>query len=186
MRKRNQKRRPPTRRKMNEARRVQGILGVLFIVIAALAIGVGIWLRLTPAPSPAPPKPPSEAKIYLPKVNPEGELTYESRPVAIQSPQTAYQEVFERLIRESGVFPRGTRLLSATAQNGILTLNFSKALVDNFEGGSSEETALINALTYTAGSFPNIERVRILVDGQPVESIGGHIEILQALPVTRP
>jgi hypothetical protein len=38
---------------MNEARRVQGMLGVLFVAIAALAIAVGVWLRLTPAPPPA-------------------------------------------------------------------------------------------------------------------------------------
>ncbi|MCX7925850.1 MAG: GerMN domain-containing protein [Fimbriimonadales bacterium] len=170
---------------MNEARRVQSMLGVLFVVIAALAIGVGVWLRLTPAPPPPAPKPPSEAKLYLPKVTPQGELTYESKPLAIQNPETAYKEVFEKLIRESGVFPRGTRLLSATAQNGALTLNFSKELVDNFEGGVTEETALVNALTYTAGSFPNIERVQILVEGKPVESIGGHIETAVALPVTR-
>jgi hypothetical protein len=37
---------------MNEARRVQGMLGVLFVAIAALAIAVGVWLRLTPAPPP--------------------------------------------------------------------------------------------------------------------------------------
>ncbi|MFN3690779.1 MAG: GerMN domain-containing protein, partial [Fimbriimonadales bacterium] len=184
--KRKRKRRLSTRHKMNEARRVQSLLGVLFIVIAALAIGVGIWLRLTPAPPPEPPQPPREAKIYIPKVDPEGELAYESRPVAIQRPETAYREVFERLIRESGVFPRGVRLLGATARNGVLTLNFSKAMVDNFAGGVTEETALVNALTYTAGSFPNIERVQILVEGKPVESLGGHIEISKALPVTHP
>jgi germination protein M len=170
---------------MNEARRVQGMLGVLFVAIAALAIAVGVWLRLTPAPPPTPPAPPREARIYLPKVNAQGELTYESKPVAIQNPDTAYTEVFERLIRESGVFPEGVRLLSATVQKGALQLNFSSELTENFAGGSDDEAALVNAITSTAGSFPNIERVQILVDGKPVESLGGHIDLSQAIPVSR-
>jgi len=170
---------------MNEARRVQGMLGVLFVAIAALAIAVGVWLRLTPAPPPTPPAPPREARIYLPKVNAQGELTYESKPVTIQNPNAAYTEVFETLIRESGVFPEGVRLLSATVQNGALQLNFSPELTENFAGGSDDEAALVNAITSTAGSFPNVERVQILVDGKPVESLGGHIDLSHALPVSR-
>lgn len=170
---------------MNEARRVQSMLGVLFVAIAALAIGVGVWLRLTPPPAPPPPKPPSEAKIYIPKVNPQGELTYESKPVAIRNPDAAYKEVFEQLIQQSGVFPPGTRLLSATMHDGSLQLNFSAELVQNFEGGSDDEAALINAITSTAGSFPEVQRVQIVVEGKPVESLGGHIDLSQALPVSR-
>jgi len=170
---------------MNEARRVQGMLGVLFVAIAALAIAVGVWLRLTPAPPPPPPAPPREARIYIPKVNPQGELTYESKPVAIQNPDAPYTEVFETLIRESGVFPKGARLLGATVRDGTLQLNFSPELTQNFEGGSDDEAALVNAITSTAGSFPNIERVQILVDGKPIESLGGHIDLSHALPVSR-
>ncbi|MCX7992462.1 MAG: GerMN domain-containing protein [Fimbriimonadales bacterium] len=170
---------------MNEARRVQSMLGVLFVVIAALAIGVGVWLRLTPAPPPPPPKPPSEAKIYIPKVNPQGEITYESKPVKIQDPETAYKEVFEKLVRESGIFPAGTRLLKAQVQNGVLQLDFSADLEKNFTGGSDDEAALINAITSTAGSFPNVRQVQVFVEGKPIESLGGHIDLSQALPVTR-
>ncbi|GIV08427.1 MAG: hypothetical protein KatS3mg019_0518 [Fimbriimonadales bacterium] len=180
------KRTRTARREMNEARRVQSFLGILFVVIAALAIGVGVWLRLTPAPPPEPPKPPREAKIYIPKVSPQGELTYESKPIAIQNPDTAYKEVFEKLIRESGVFPQGAHLLSATVQGSTLQLNFSAELTNHFEGGSDDEAALVNAVSTTAGSFPNIERVQILVQGKPIESLGGHIDLSQALPVTRP
>jgi hypothetical protein len=34
-------------------------------------------------------------------------------------------------------------------------------------------------------SFPNIVRVQILVDGKPIESLGGHIDLSQAIPVSR-
>jgi hypothetical protein len=81
-------------------------------------------------------------------VDAQGELTYESKPVAIQNPDAAYTEVFETLIRESGVFPKGARLLGATIRGGTLQLNFSP-------------------------------------DGKPIESLGGHIDLSHALPVSR-
>jgi spore germination protein GerM len=70
-------------------------------------------------------------------------------------------------------------------QNGTLQLNFSPELTQNFEGGSDNEAALINAITSTAGSFPTVERVQILVNNKPIESLGGHIDLSQALPVSR-
>lgn len=169
---------------MNEARRVQALLGVLFVVVAALAIAVGVWLRLTPPPPPPPPQPPREAKLYIPRFDPQGEVSYQSKRVPIRDPAVAYREVYEQLIRESGAFPQGTRLLDARLQNGTLQLNFSEELVSNFEGGASWETALVNAITSTAASFPEVQRVQILVQGKPVESIGGHVDISQALPVS--
>ncbi|MCS7190369.1 MAG: GerMN domain-containing protein, partial [Fimbriimonadales bacterium] len=68
---------------------------------------------------------------------------------------------------------------------GSLQLNFSAELVQNFEGGSDDEAALINVITSTAGSFPEVQRVQIVVEGKPVESLGGHIDLSQALPVSR-
>lgn len=169
---------------MNEARRVQGLLGILFVIVAAVAIAIGVWLRLTPAPTPPPPQPPREAKLTIPKFDAQGEVHYESQRVVVRNPDAAYHEVFTQLIRQAGVFPEGTRLLSATLRDGTLELNFSQELINNFSGGVSQETALINAITSTAASLPNVQRVRILVDGKPIESIGGHVDVSQALPVS--
>lgn len=169
---------------MNEARRVQALLGVLFVSVAALAIAVGIWLRLTPPPPPPPPQPPREAQLYIPQFDARGEVSYLRKRVPIRNPADAYREAYELLIRESKVFPKGTRLLEARVRNGTLQLNFSEELISNFEGGASWETALVNAITSTAASFPEVQRVQILVQGKPVETIGGHVDLSQALPVS--
>ncbi len=170
------------RSKVNEARRVQGLLGVLFVLIAGVAIAVGIWLRLAPKPTPEPPTMPSTVQVYVPKVDERGELTYEPKTVDVG--ERGYQGVFEKLIQEAKVFPEGTRLLRAERQGDTLILDFSEELVSGFAGGSDDEAALINALTRTASGFPEIRRLRILVQGQPVESIGGHIETSQPLTVS--
>ncbi|MFQ3610408.1 MAG: GerMN domain-containing protein [Fimbriimonadales bacterium] len=167
---------------MNEARRVQGLLGVLFVVIAGIAIGVGVWLRLSPTPMPPSPTMPPSVQVYVPKVDSRGELTYEPKTVAVG--ERGYQGVFEQLIREAPVFPQGTRLLKAERDGDTLVLDFSTELVDGFSGGSDDEAALINALTRTAGGFPEIKRIRLLVEGKPIESIGGHIDTTQPLTVS--
>ncbi|GBC92765.1 hypothetical protein HRbin15_01242 [bacterium HR15] len=170
---------------MSEARRVQTLLGGFFIVIALAAVGVGIWLRLTrPTPAPPPPLPPT-VRLYIPHINDQGELRYEPKTVAISNRANAYREAFEHLIHQTPVFPKGTRLLNAELKGDTLELNFSAELVQNFEGGSDTEAALINAITRSASSFPAVQKVQILIEGKPTESIGGHLDISQPLPVQR-
>ena len=41
---------------VNQARQVQGYLGIILVIIAIVAIGVGVWLRLTPPPPPNTPQ----------------------------------------------------------------------------------------------------------------------------------
>lgn len=59
----------------------------------------------------------------------------------------------------------------------MLTVNFNEKLRDNFAGGSSSEGLLIfsvvNTLTGIEG-YSNYQ-VRFLINGEPFESIGGHI-----------
>ncbi len=167
---------------MSEARRVQTLLGGLFIVIALVAVGVGIWLRLTRPPAPVAERPPSSVQIYVPRVDEQGETRYEPKTVSVASAPNAYNAAFEQLIRETPLFPRGTRLISATLKGDTLVLNFSAEL-GRFEGGSDAEAALVNAITRTAASFPAVQKVQILVEGQPIDSIGGHLDTSQPLPV---
>ncbi|MEN3001332.1 MAG: GerMN domain-containing protein [Armatimonadota bacterium] len=171
---------------MSEARRVQTLLGGLFVLIALTAVSVGVWLRLTKPTTPPPPPVPPTIRIYIPQMNDQGEWRYESKTVTIQNRADAYREAFEQLIQQTPVFPKGARLLSATLRNGTLELNFSADLVQNFEGGSDMEAALVNAITRTASSFPSVQKVQILVEGKPVESIGGHLDISQPLPAQGP
>lgn len=168
------------------ARRIQTVLGWLFFGITGLAIGVAIWLRLTPKPeNPSNPhRPPSEVIITIPNIK-DGEITYTERPLQVPKDKSAYEVAFQALLREASQFPKSARLLGASNENGILVLNFSKELQDDFEGGSDNEAAVINAITRTAGAFPEIRQVQILIEGKSVESLADHIEIMEPLPVEK-
>jgi spore germination protein GerM len=168
------------------ARRIQTVLGWLFFGITGLAIGVAIWLRLTPKPENPSDNhlPPAEVIITIPYVK-DGEISYTQRTLHVPANKNAYDVAFQTLLREAPQFPKRARLLSAVREDNTLILNFSKELQEDFEGGSDNEAAVINAITRTAGTFPEIRQVQILIAGNKIEALADHIEISEPLPVER-
>ena len=88
----------------------------------------------------------------------------------------------------SGVsaLPPRTRLqrVFRDAESGTLFLDFDSALVTEHPGGSTAEWATLAALVRTIGAnFPEVARVQVLVDGQPVETLAGHYDTSQPLDV---
>lgn len=80
------------------------------------------------------------------------------------------------------VLPQGTRLLGYDVQETVATLDFSNALVAAHPGGSMSELLTIYGLANTlAVNFPHIRKVRILVEGRPVETLKGHVDLRQPI-----
>lgn len=85
-----------------------------------------------------------------------------------------------------GPLPPGTRLLSVVLNNGLATTNFSHQLRDNFAGGDTQEARTVSAVLKALGRFPTVARVQILVDGKPIDTLGGLLVLSAPLPVIRP
>ena len=85
----------------------------------------------------------------------------------------------------ASLFPDGTELLETYwTDRGTLYLDWNKALAEGFRGGTARERGLIASIVRTAGeNLPGVERVMILVEGEPLESIGGHFDVLSPLLV---
>jgi len=83
------------------------------------------------------------------------------------------------------LFPEGTELLEAYwTDKGTLYLDWNKALTQGFRGGTARERSLLASIVRTAGeNLPGVERVMILVEGEPAETIGGHFDVLSPLSV---
>jgi germination protein M len=73
--------------------------------------------------------------------------------------------------------PRGTRLLRVRVEKGVATADFSKELTANFQGGSDNEGVTVYAVVDTLTSLPTVKQTRLLVEGQPIDSIGGHLDV---------
>lgn len=80
--------------------------------------------------------------------------------------------------------PQNTKLLGLSVHEGLAIANFSREIVDNFNGGSLLESYLVKAIVNTLTEFPTINRVQLLVEGEPVESFGGHVLITGPLSRT--
>lgn len=76
------------------------------------------------------------------------------------------------------IMPAQTRVLGISEQNGVASVDFSRDLVAGHPGGSVSELFTLYGLADTlAENFPYIRQVRILIEGQPVESIKGHVDL---------
>jgi spore germination protein GerM len=118
-------------------------------------------------------------------------LVSEYRDVVVKDrPAEQVRSIYRELLAgpskgHTTLFPEGTELLEAYwTDKGTLYLNWSKTLTSGFRGGTARERALIASIVRTAGeNLPGVERVMILVEGEPAETIGGHFDVLSPLQV---
>jgi len=99
---------------------------------------------------------------------------------AARSPQDALTRLITFRSEREGIaspIPPGTRLRSVRIdEDGTAVADFSREIQDNFNGGARFEQVMVYSIVNTLAQFPQVKRVRILVEGQPVESLGGHID----------
>lgn len=77
--------------------------------------------------------------------------------------------------------PPGTSVLGIRLEDRLATVDFSEELVTNFRGGSDNEGVLVYSIVNTLTSFPTIDKVQILVAGERVDKIGGHLYLGEPL-----
>ena len=118
-------------------------------------------------------------------------LAAEYRDVVVKDrPADQVRAIYRELLagpsaKLEALFPDGTELLDTYwTDRGTLYLDWNRALVQGFHAGSGRERLLISAIARTAKvNLPDIDYVAILVEGEPVESIGGHFDTRLPLSV---
>jgi len=78
--------------------------------------------------------------------------------------------------------PEGTRLLGISIRDGVATVDLSREFESG--GGSLSMLYRISQVVYTLTQFGTVERVAFMIDGKPVESIGGE-GVMVSPPVGR-
>lgn len=74
------------------------------------------------------------------------------------------------------LFPKGTRILGININNGIATINLNSPATQ-LNLGSPGEAMAVASIVNTLTKFPDVFRVKILVEGKEVESLAGHVDL---------
>jgi len=100
----------------------------------------------------------------------------ETREVEISKDTQIESLVFEELKKNPKgkdlhvVIPEGTKLLSASTEDGICTLDLSREFVDNSPGGSAGELMTLYSVINSLTEFYDIDKVQFLIEGQKREA----------------
>ena len=93
------------------------------------------------------------------------------------------KEIVQALIGKPGpgmvmTIPSSAKLLGVSINDDLAILNFSNELITGHTGGSAGELLTVYSLANTiAANLPNITSIKIMVAGQKVDTIRGHIDL---------
>ena len=108
--------------------------------------------------------------------------------LAAMGPADALTAVMHCLIAGPGkdsilqpTIPRGTVLRWVRLSGDVASVNLSAEFVSNHWGGSRAEEMTVYSIVNTLTEFAYVKRVILLVEGKPIQSIAGHIDIGEPL-----
>lgn len=133
-------------------------------------------------------KPKQKVKVTLYFADQSGDyLVAEKREIALVPglAKATIQELIEgpKTKGLNRTIPEGSKLLGINVENGLCTVNFNKQFKTNHWGGSTGEILTVYSLVDTLTQFDKINKVEILVNGQKLDTLAGHMDL--TAPVTR-
>ena len=124
-----------------------------------------------------------DVKVYVPNDKSEDKLDEVSvRIVDNKLKLNSKTEALIKLLISKGYLPKKTRLIgNVTVDKGVATVNFSEEIKE-FSGSSTEEKQLLDSLAKTLiNKEDKIESVLIRVQGEEIESLGGHFDLMEPI-----
>ena len=181
---------------MTSKTRLLLIGAVALVVVTGVAIAVSIETFVPPRrvevkpPSPVPPPTTAHITATLFYGSLDGQALVALRrevPLAegvrAQGAQILRAQLAAAPAPLVSVIPKGSTLRAFyVTSRGEAVVDLSRDVTVNHPGGSLLESltvyALVNAVT---ANLPGVQRVQLLVDGQEVETIAGHIDVRRPL-----
>ena len=175
------------------------VLVGLAIFFAVLYFGEMILRYQQPpeiSPSPGVTRPPEEELGKLPPSQEEEVILYFSNPDftalvgekrKIKKDSKWMERILEELLKGPkdrslyNPIPPSTRLNAVFLEGDIAYVDLSVEMAKNQSGGTSQELLSVYAIIDTLTAFPEIRKVKILIDGEETSTLCGHIDISQPL-----
>jgi len=175
------------------------VLVGLAIFFAVLYFGEMVLRYQQPpeiSPSPGVTLPPEEELGKLPPSQEEEVILYFSNPDftalvgekrKIKKDSKWMERILEELLKGPkdrslyNPIPPSTRLNAVFLEGDIAYVDLSVEMAKNQSGGTSQELLSVYAIIDTLTAFPEIRKVKILIDGEETSTLCGHIDISQPL-----
>ncbi|MFZ1946575.1 MAG: GerMN domain-containing protein [bacterium] len=166
------------------------VLACAVVAVVILAVAVARWSLRKPAGPEQAPEPENLRVVTLYFGSRDGSsLVPEEREIkATGAVLEDLRRVVEALIAGpaggagAGLFPADVSVRGVYINGKTAYIDFSRQIVDNFAGGSAAEYLLVASIVETVcADFPEVDSVALLVDGEQVETIGGHLDVSKAL-----
>ncbi len=175
--------------KGEKKRKLGGWWLVANIASFGLIIGTAVVIYLGPepdrSPPPAPVVPTKEVTLYF--GNRDGESLHGvNHTIKESNLNKEIAEAIEALLdgpkkgqkRAERAVPEGTRLKGVTVKGSTAIVDLSSEVVNRHGGGTAAEIQTIFSIVNTVGlGWPEIRDVQLLIEGERVETIAGHIDI---------
>ncbi len=132
-----------------------------------------------------------KVRLYFSDLNERFLIPEERYITKRKSPDDTVKALVEALIDgpHTGLvetFPKETDLRGVTVKDGIASIDFGRNLIALHPGGSASEMMTIYSLTNTVTiNVPSVTKVKILIDGNSLETIKGHIDTSRPFEVNR-
>jgi len=84
---------------------------------------------------------------------------------------------------QTTIIPKQAKVKSVKVKGDTAYVDFNQDLVKHFTGGSTGEEMLVGSVVNTLTEFPEIKKVQILIEGNKVETLGGHVDL--TMPIER-
>lgn len=119
-------------------------------------------------------------------MNVNGDLTSEERSVSIREVPLAEQALLELIVgpRDEGhlrTLPEESVILSVEVRGEVAFVDLGSETVEHHSGGSLGDKTSVSSIVHTLTELPGISAVQLLLEGQVVEAVFGHIATDQPL-----
>ncbi|MEW5761584.1 MAG: GerMN domain-containing protein [Bacillota bacterium] len=155
---------------------------VAFLTLLVLALSTALGGCLSREPGQVDGANSVVIKLYF--VDRDGYLVAENRTVenTPELPRVALQLLMEGPRPESGLLrtiPATARLRNLVIKNGLATADFSREIQTEHGGGALDESITVYSIVNTLAQFPSVKQVQILVEGEQIQSLAGHLDLTE-------
>ena len=182
----------PNNLKKRSYRKYLVVWGALAVLVFVVGLVVG-YLKTADAPQPLPSAVETSAVttreviLYFASVDGQS-LIAETRDIAeCQQDEDCLRDTVRALIAGSqggfaAILPAQVVLNDVSVEGSLVTVDFSQELISAHPGGTQSELLTIYGLADTlAVNFPHLRQMRVLVDGVPVATLKGHVDLRQPI-----